>query len=88
MGINYVPPLTHPALKWSIKDPMLFLSVVTDAPWKIINKKKEKEVKIEANSYLPCILYQLHCIDLLGHPKADKNTPEGRVSQTDHSDHS
>ena len=49
-GTNYVPPLTHPALKWSIKDPMPLLSVVTDAPWQIIDKKKEKEVKIEATS--------------------------------------
>jgi len=29
-GIDYVPPLTHPALKWSIKDPMPLLPVVTD----------------------------------------------------------
>jgi len=43
---DYVPPLTHPALKWSIKDPMPLLSVVTDAPWQIINKKK-LEVRIE-----------------------------------------
>jgi len=41
-GADYIPPLTHPALKWSIKDPMPFLPVVTDAPWQIIDKKKKK----------------------------------------------
>jgi hypothetical protein len=49
-GTDYVPPLTHPALKWSVKDPMLLLSVVTDAPWRIIDKKKKKEEKSEATS--------------------------------------
>ena len=49
-GTDYVPPLTHPALKWSVKDPMPLLSVVTDAPWQIIDKKKKKEDKIEATS--------------------------------------
>jgi len=46
-GADYIPPLTHPALKWSIKDPMSFLPVVTDAPWQIIDKKKKKEVETE-----------------------------------------
>ena len=49
-GTNYVPPLTHPALKWSVKDPMLLLSVVADAPWQLIDKKKREEVKIENTS--------------------------------------
>ena len=50
-GTDYVPPLTHPALTWSVKDPMPLLSVVTDAPWQIIDKKKKKkEVKIETTS--------------------------------------
>jgi hypothetical protein len=49
-GTDYVPPLTHPALTWSVKDPMPLLSVVTDAPWQIIDKKKKKEVKIETAS--------------------------------------
>ena len=40
-GTDYIPPLTHPALKWSVKDPMPLLSVVTDAPWQIIDKKKK-----------------------------------------------
>ena len=43
-GTDYVPPLTHPALKWSVKDPLPFLPVVTDAPWQIIDKKKKKEI--------------------------------------------
>jgi hypothetical protein len=49
-GTNYVPPLTHAALTWSVKDPMPLLSVVTDAPWQIIDKKKKKEVNIETTS--------------------------------------
>src|SRR5882762_1270740 len=49
-GIEYVPPLTHPALRWSVKEPLPFLPVVTDAPWQIIDKKKKKEVLIETTS--------------------------------------
>src|ERR1700726_189245 len=49
-GTDYVPPLTHPALKWSVRDPMPLLSVVTDAPWQIIDKKKKKEVLTETTS--------------------------------------
>ena len=47
---DYVPPLTHPALTWSVKDPMPLLSVVTDAPWQIIDKKKKREAMIETAS--------------------------------------
>ena len=39
-GTSYVPDLTHPALKWSAKDPLPLLPVVTDAPWQIIEKKQ------------------------------------------------
>src|SRR3979490_1670401 len=46
-GTDYVPPLTHPALKWSVKDPMPFLPVVTDALWQIIDKKTKKEGQTE-----------------------------------------
>ena len=49
-GTDYVPPLTHPVLNWSVKDPMPLLSVVTDAPWQIIDKKKKKEMKIETTN--------------------------------------
>ena len=49
-GTDYVPPLTHPALTWSVKDPMPLLSVVTDAPWKIIDKKKKREVNTSIQS--------------------------------------
>ena len=49
-GTYYVPPLTYPALTWSVKDPMPLLSVVTDAPWQIIDKEKKREVKIETAS--------------------------------------
>ena len=46
-GTEYVPPLTHPALKWSVQDPLPLLSVVTDAPWQIIDKKKKQEGEIK-----------------------------------------
>src|ERR1700683_2627242 len=49
-GTDYVPPLTHPALKWYVKNPMQLLSVVTGAPWPIIDKKKRTEIKIETTS--------------------------------------
>ena len=50
---DYVPPLTHPAFKWSVKDPMPLLSVMTDAPWHITDKKKKKGEKIEATIIQP-----------------------------------
>ena len=49
-GTYYVPPLTYPALTWSVKDPMPLLSVVIDAPQQIIDKQKQREVKIETAS--------------------------------------
>jgi hypothetical protein len=49
-GTDYVPPLIHPVLNWSVKDPMPLLSVVTDAPWQIIDRKIKKEVKIETTN--------------------------------------
>jgi len=39
-------------------------------------------------SYIPCILYSLHCIHLLGDPKAEQDMSEGRGSQMDASDYS
>ena len=44
-GTNYVPDLTHPALKWSAKDPLPLLPVVTDAPWQMIEKKQTNKEK-------------------------------------------
>ena len=57
-GTNYVPDLTHPALKWSSKDPLPLLPVVTDAPWQIIekkwaNKKKKKTGDTEVEDDAP-----------------------------------
>ena len=43
-GTDYVPPLTHPACKWSVEDTLPLLPVVTDAPWQIIDKKKKKDI--------------------------------------------
>ena len=40
-----MPPLTHPALKWSIKDPLPILLVVTEAPWQIIDKGEKSRKK-------------------------------------------
>jgi hypothetical protein len=39
-GTNYVPDLTHPALKWSAKDPLPLLPVITDATWQLVEKKQ------------------------------------------------
>src|ERR1700736_3595455 len=48
-GTENVPPLTHPALQWSVEEPLPFLPVVTDAPWQIIDKKKKgAEIEIAA----------------------------------------
>ena len=57
-GTNYVPELTHPALKWPAKDPLPLLPVVTDAPWQIIekklaNKKKKQTGDIEDEDDAP-----------------------------------
>src|ERR1700683_2901690 len=46
-GADYVPPLIHPALQWSVTDPLPLLPVVADAPWQIIDKIKKKEVDPE-----------------------------------------
>jgi len=46
-GTEYVPPLTHTALRWSVKEPLAFLPVVTDAPWQIIGKKNNKDNETE-----------------------------------------
>ena len=43
-GTDYVPPLTHLALQWSVKDPLPLLPVVKDAPWQIFDKQKKKEI--------------------------------------------
>jgi len=40
-GTEYVPPLTHTALRWSVKEPLAFLPVVTDAP--LANHWQEKQ---------------------------------------------
>ena len=56
-GTSYIPDLTHPALKWSAKDPLPLLPVVTDAPWQIIEKKqatkknkKTRDTKVEGDA--------------------------------------
>jgi hypothetical protein len=50
-----VPILTHPALKWSAKDPLPLLPVVTDASWQIIEKKgkQKKENKLKSEIETP-----------------------------------
>jgi hypothetical protein len=44
-GTDYVPDQTHPALKWSVKEPFPLLPVVTDATWQIIESKKKQKAK-------------------------------------------
>ena len=59
-GTNYVFDLTHPALKWSSKDPLPLLPVVTDAPWQInkkkqANKKQKKTGDYEGEDHAPYV---------------------------------
>ena len=42
-GTDYVPPLTHPALEWSVKDPAP-PSRCNRCTLQIIDKKKKKEI--------------------------------------------
>jgi len=63
-GHNYVPELTHPALKWSAKDPLPLLSVVTDAPWQIIEKKQANKKKQRQMLRLQMMLQKFN-LDLL-----------------------
>src|SRR6267154_546743 len=44
-GTHNVPDLTRPALKWSAKDPLPLLLVVTDASWQGIDKKQANKKK-------------------------------------------
>ena len=46
-GTNYVPEITHSALKLSAKDPLPLLLVVIDAPWQIIKKKQTGDIENE-----------------------------------------
>jgi hypothetical protein len=43
-GEHFVPDKVDIALRWSNKDPMNLLSVVTDTAWHIIDKSKNKNV--------------------------------------------
>jgi hypothetical protein len=45
-GTNFVPPLTHPALRWSATDPLPLLPVVTDVTWQIVDKDKQTKVGV------------------------------------------
>ena len=44
-GTNYVPELTHPALKWSAQDLLPLLPVIADVPQQIIEKKQANKKK-------------------------------------------
>src|SRR5258708_34722825 len=54
-GTEYVPPLTHHALKWTDKDPLSLLPVVTDAAWQIIEKGKKSKKKSELDVEQPSV---------------------------------
>ena len=41
-GVNFVPEKVDQALKWSNKDPFNILPVITDSPWQLIDKSKNK----------------------------------------------
>ena len=64
-GTNFVPELTHPALKWSAKDPLPLLPVVTDAPWQIIEKKQANKKKKRQEILRLKIMPQKLNLDLL-----------------------
>jgi hypothetical protein len=38
-GINYIPPSIPNQLKWTLKDPMDLLPIISDSPWQVINTK-------------------------------------------------
>jgi hypothetical protein len=71
-GTEYVPPLTHPALKWSVQDPLPLLSVVTDAPWQIIIRKRSKRLRLRLQK-LSLDLLQLNEV-CLSNPQKSGNT--------------
>ncbi|KDR64842.1 hypothetical protein GALMADRAFT_82610, partial [Galerina marginata CBS 339.88] len=49
-GVDFVPEKVDQPLRWSAKDPFDILPVVTDSPWQIIIKSKEKNA---SNSVIP-----------------------------------
>ena len=54
-GTEYIPPLTHHALKWTDKDPLSLLPIVTDAAWQIIEKGKRSKRKSELDVEQPSV---------------------------------
>jgi hypothetical protein len=41
-GTNYVPKNVHTSIRWNKHDPLDTLNIVTDSPWQIIQKGKQK----------------------------------------------
>ncbi|KDR67899.1 hypothetical protein GALMADRAFT_79067 [Galerina marginata CBS 339.88] len=54
-GEHYVPEKVDLALKWSARDPMNLLPIVTDSPWQILKSKNKKNTtkSATANSFVP-----------------------------------
>jgi hypothetical protein len=54
-GENFVPDKVDKTLRWSTEDPMILLPVVTDSPWEIIDKSKNKNISKSdiTNSFIP-----------------------------------
>jgi hypothetical protein len=44
-GTTYVPGNVHPAIRWHKGDPLNMLAVVTDSPWKIVQKIDREETQ-------------------------------------------
>jgi len=42
-GVQHIPNVVHPALRWTPQDPMYELPVVTDTAWQMIVKSKLHE---------------------------------------------
>src|SRR5215471_20565373 len=42
-GTSYVPEATHAALKWTARDPLPMLPVVTDSPWTLLQSQTKAE---------------------------------------------
>jgi hypothetical protein len=54
-GSAYVPPSTHPAIRWGKHDPLETLCVVTDSPWQLLNKTK-------ADGSDKSVVHKKHCM--------------------------
>jgi hypothetical protein len=57
-GENHVPPLLHPAIKWSQSNPFPLTPIINDSKWELIEKDtKSKEIKgpkyVDRSQFVP-----------------------------------